>query len=57
MLAALTRLHAQLRGEPADLPEHVEKRLYAELLDRHEDVRGFDLTNRRLPDRSRPAAV
>jgi alkylation response protein AidB-like acyl-CoA dehydrogenase len=48
LLAALTRLSAQQRGEPADLPEHVERRLYAELMDRHEDVRGFDLTNRRV---------
>jgi len=45
LLAALVRLSPR----PEPLPDHVEKRLWVELLDRHAQVRGFGLANRYFP--------
>lgn len=47
--AALHRLAAPPGHDPPPLPEEVERRLFAELLDRYESCRSFDLAARPLP--------
>jgi hypothetical protein len=46
--AMWSRLSTLSGRRPGPLPEHIEKRLFAELLGRHEDLRSFGLSNRRF---------
>lgn len=46
LVAALARLRARPHDQ---LPEHVEKRLFVELVERHEALRGFGLARRVFP--------
>jgi hypothetical protein len=42
------RLSALSGRRPGPLPDHIEERLFAELLSRHEELRCFGLSNRRF---------
>ncbi|MDG4786437.1 acyl-CoA dehydrogenase [Micromonospora sp. WMMD1102] len=48
LLAALSRLAGRLGIDPGTAPDGLADHIYAELLERHQDNRGFDLVNRRL---------
>jgi hypothetical protein len=50
LVAALTRLGADVRVGPPNLPAHLEEQLFGELCDRYAGARGFDLAGRPLPD-------
>ena len=51
LTAALTRLAAASPGRPVVLPEGVEQRLLAELLDRYEPARAFGVLDTPLAGR------
>ncbi|GAA3093438.1 acyl-CoA dehydrogenase [Streptosporangium carneum] len=53
LIAALGRHAGRLDGRTPELPEDVEKTLYAELLDRHEKGVSFGLSSRRFAGGSR----
>ncbi|MGX7671963.1 acyl-CoA dehydrogenase family protein [Plantactinospora sp. DSM 117369] len=48
LLAALSRLAGRLGIDPGAAPDGLERHLFIELLERHQDNRSFDLVNRRL---------